>query len=28
VIAHCEWGKDNPRENIEAVFEAWLQTHA
>lgn len=24
VIAQCEWGKANPRENIEAVFEAWL----
>jgi len=24
VIAQCEWGKDNLRENIEAVFEAWL----
>jgi len=23
-IAQCEWGKDNSRENIEAVFEAWL----
>lgn len=23
VIAQCEWGKDNPRENVEAVFEAW-----
>ncbi len=23
VIAQCEWGKDNPRENIEAVFNAW-----
>lgn len=23
VIAQCEWGKDNPRENIEAVFRAW-----
>lgn len=23
VIAQCEWGKDNPRENIEAVFSAW-----
>ncbi|GAB4433523.1 MAG: uroporphyrinogen decarboxylase family protein [Anaerolineae bacterium] len=25
VIAQCEWGKDNPRRNIEAVFEAWLE---
>lgn len=25
VIAQCEWGKDNPRENIEAVFRAWLE---
>ncbi len=24
VIAQCEFGKDNPRENIEAVFRAWL----
>jgi len=23
VIAQCEWGADNPPENIEAVFEAW-----
>ncbi|MBI3920960.1 MAG: methyltransferase, partial [Armatimonadetes bacterium] len=23
VIAQCEWGKNNPKENIEAVFEAW-----
>ncbi len=23
VIAQCEWGKDNPKENIEAVFAAW-----
>lgn len=23
VIAHCEWGNTDPRENIEAVFEAW-----
>lgn len=23
VIAQCEWGKDNPRENVEAVFKAW-----
>ena len=25
VIAQCEWGKDNPKENIEAVFNAWLE---
>jgi hypothetical protein len=25
VIAQCEWGKIDPRENIEAVFEAWLE---
>jgi len=25
VIAQCEWGKDNSRANVEAVFEAWLQ---
>ena len=23
VIAQCEWGKNNPPANIEAVFEAW-----
>ena len=23
LIAQCEWGKNNPRANIEAVFEAW-----
>lgn len=23
VIAQCEWGKENPQKNIEAVFEAW-----
>jgi len=23
VIAQCEWGKDNPRQNVEAVFAAW-----
>jgi hypothetical protein len=23
VIAQCEWGKDNPRANVEAVLEAW-----
>ena len=23
LIAQCEWGVDNPRANIEAVFEAW-----
>ena len=25
VIAQCEWGKDNTRRNIEAVFRAWLE---
>jgi len=25
LIAQCEWGKGNPKENIDAVFEAWLQ---
>lgn len=25
VIAQCEWGKDNPIENVRAVFEAWLE---
>jgi uroporphyrinogen decarboxylase len=24
VIAQCEWGNDVPQENIEAVFDAWL----
>jgi hypothetical protein len=24
VIAQCEWGKDNPKENIETVFNTWL----
>ena len=24
VIAQCEWGKDNPKENVEAVFESWI----
>ena len=23
VIAQCEWGKDNPQANVEAVFAAW-----
>lgn len=23
VIAQCEWGKNNPAENIESVFDAW-----
>jgi uroporphyrinogen decarboxylase len=23
VIAQCEWGKDNPQQNIEAVFKTW-----
>lgn len=25
VIAQCEWGLDVPQENVEAVFEAWLE---
>ncbi|MBZ0301707.1 MAG: methyltransferase, partial [Anaerolineae bacterium] len=25
VIAQCEWGKDNPRQNVEAVFKTWLE---
>jgi len=25
VIAQCEWGKNNPVENIEAVFNAWSE---
>ena len=24
LIAQCEWGKDNPKENIETVFREWL----
>ena len=24
VIAQCEWGKLNPTENIEKVFESWV----
>ncbi len=25
VIAQCEWGVDNPRRNIETVFQTWLE---
>jgi hypothetical protein len=25
VIAQCEWGVRDPREDIEAVFETWLE---
>ena len=25
VIAQCEWGKDNPVENVRAVYETWYQ---
>lgn len=25
VIAQCEWGKRDPRENVEAVYETWLE---
>jgi len=25
VIAQCEWGKDNPRANVQAVYDAWLE---
>lgn len=25
VIAQCSWGKGNPYENIEAVYEAWSE---
>ena len=25
VIAQCEWGVDNPRENIAAVYQTWLE---
>ncbi len=25
VIGQCEWGKDNSRQNVEAVFKAWLE---
>jgi uroporphyrinogen-III decarboxylase len=28
VIAQCEWGKDNPAENVRAVYQAWAQPHA
>lgn len=24
LIAQCEWGKNNPRENIEALYEEWM----
>jgi len=26
VIAQCEWGKENPTENVRAVYEAWMET--
>ena len=26
VIAQCEWGKDNSLENVETVFEAWIES--
>jgi len=25
IIAQCEWGKNNPKQNIEMVFETWLE---
>ncbi len=25
VIAQCEWGKDNTKENVEAVFHSWAE---
>jgi uroporphyrinogen decarboxylase len=25
VIGQCEWGKDNPRNNVETVFKTWLE---
>jgi uroporphyrinogen decarboxylase len=25
VIAQCEWGKDNSKENVEAVFKEWWE---
>lgn len=25
VIAQCEWGKDNPTENVRAVYAAWME---
>ena len=25
VIAQCEWGKDNPYENVRAVYQAWME---
>ncbi len=28
VIAQCEWGKNNPAENIEEVFKTWTETLA
>jgi uroporphyrinogen decarboxylase len=27
VIAQCEWGNNDPKENIAAVFEAWLEPY-
>jgi hypothetical protein len=26
VVAQCEWGKNNPARNIEAVFQAWSES--
>ncbi len=26
LIAQCEWGKNDPDENVRAVFEAWAET--
>jgi uroporphyrinogen decarboxylase len=26
VIGQCEWGKDNPRDNVETVFKTWLES--
>jgi hypothetical protein len=25
VIAQCEWGKADPRENVETIFETWVE---
>lgn len=25
VIAQCEWGKDNPGDNVEMVFKTWME---
>jgi len=25
LIAQCEWGNRDPKENIEAVFDTWME---